>query len=223
MNRIVKRIITASYDDIDSPVFFMKPGEEDELFKGFQDLLNEPKPIKDDSFYGSKKDNNERILWIANKYNATVKKLYFLCKNQGMRMDDAINAKGRMNRYDNYINNLKDVYTSKLTDAAQKAYELLPLYKEFNQAVGERPSEMGLGGLEILDSAFCKGIEERYGQPTVTLNFQKAKEDFIKQKQKGTTQAKNVKEFIRQFEKVEFNNQGTSKNRNRGKQNIVRR
>jgi len=224
MNRILRKIIAAfNYDSIEDPVFFMQLGaSEEKLFDTFKPLLNEEKSPKDSSLYSDKKDNTERILWIANKYNDVVKKLYSLCKTYGMRRNNILTAKSLMNRYDNYINGLKNVNISELTDIAQKAYELLPLYQAFNEAVSDRPSEMGLGGLDVLDDAFCKGINKHYGQATLILNLESAKKDFNKQKLEGTTQAKDFKDFIRQFEIVSSNNANTSDKRDKGGKNVNR-
>lgn len=226
MNRILRRITAAfNLDSIEDPVFFIKAGKTDkELFDDFQQLLQEENSPEDKTNYLSKKDNNERILWLANHYNDIVKELYYLCKTHGLHRNKILNVKARMNRYDNYINKLKEnnIKVSELTETAQKAYNLFPLYQAFNEALSDRPSEMGLGGLDILDDAFCKGIQRHYQKANLVSSIRAAEEDFKIKKQNKETQPKNFKDFIRQFEVVSSNNENTSDKRNKGGKNVNR-
>ena len=224
MNRILRKIIAAfTMDSIDDPVFFIKAGKTDEdLFDDFQQLIQQPKPPEDTSSYSEKKDDNARVLWIANHYNKIVKYLYYLCKNHGLQRWQILQEKAKMNAYDHYINKLEKNNELKISGKAQEVYPLLTRYQDFNAAVSDKPSEMGLGGLDILDKAICDGIQQHYQKSNLVESIREAEEDFKAKKQNKETQAKDFKDFVRQFEIVSSNNENTSDKRDKGGKNVNR-
>ena len=216
MNRILQRI--AAYtnpDDIINPVFFWN-GKDGSLFNGFEMLIKEPAANKEDkSTYDHKADFNQKICWIANKYNLCFKNLYITCKKYGLHQQTIVKYKSVMNRLDNYINKIeeaklnKEFNISELTDVAQHVYKLLPEYKRFNSAVSEQANQMELGGLDILDQSLCDAIKKHYSGADFVSSVLNAKADYKAKVQAGKTKATTFKKFIIPLEKMPAQNEGT--------------